>query len=199
MKRIIAFTFALIMLLSLCSCESNTIRKNGEFNPDMYVSEAQLSIFINLVNLNQYYYNEVFVNGHLAVDETKATEKDGKTWAPVTDEKFASYDALVAELKAAYTDEAVEAMLADYPVYADIDGVLCYDISAEQTAAKHIWVLDEDREIELEKRTDEGFTIEFRFADQDKPKHDELEEFTFIRVGNGVNEGYRMTEFVNVH
>ena len=193
LKRITALFIAVIIALSLCSCTNNTIRKDGEFNPDNYVSEAQLSIFINYVKLNQHFYNDVFVLDHLKIDESKAfTDDKGVKWAPVTDEMYKTYDSLVQALYGTYTEEAVKKILKDYPIYADVNGVFCYnteDLNRERKGNK--WLLNEDKEIELEGRTEDSFTLEFRFYCE---KDDEIDEFTFVRTGNGINDGYRLTE-----
>lgn len=196
MKKFTALFVALVMAFGLCACESNTIEKDGEFNPDSYISEAQLSIFINYVNLNQEFYNDVFVLGHLEADTENIIEKDGKTWVPVTDTKFKSYDELVEALYGTYTDEAAEKILSDYPIYADIDGKLYYDMSSEENIRSgRKWVLNTDGEIELEEKTDDSFTVEFRFTCN---KRKEIDEFTFVRVGEGINDGYRLTELHEV-
>lgn len=196
MKKLSALLIAVTMVFCLCACESNTIEKDGEFNPDSYISEAQLSVFINYVNLNQEFYNDVFVLGHLEADTENVIEKDGKKWAPVTDTTYKSYDEFVEALYGTYTDEAVQKILSEYPIYADIDGTFCYDMSdAENTRTGRKWVLNTDGEIELEEKSEDSYTVEFRFT-CDKRK--EIDEFTFVRVGDGINEGYRLTELHEV-
>ena len=196
MKKCGALLIALAMAFALCACESNTIEKDGEFNPDSYISEAQLSIFINYVNLNQEFYNDVFVLGHLEADTENTFEKDGKTWAPVTDTKYKSYDELVEALYGTYTDEAAQKILSDYPIYADVDGKFCYDMSNEEnvkTGKK--WVLNTDGEIELEEKSEDSYTVEFRFTCD---RHKEIDEFTFVHINEKVNDGYRLTELHEV-
>ena len=63
-----------------------------EFDPDEYVGEGLLTLFGIEVDNNQYFYNEVFVLGHLKVDESKSVKKDGGSI-----EKFPSMGKLIEE------------------------------------------------------------------------------------------------------
>ncbi len=183
MKRIIAALIALITVFTLfASCGSK------EFDADKYISESLLVAFKLLVNSNQDFYNNVFVLGHLKVDEKKAFEKDGKKYAPVVDKKYASYQALVDSLKITYTEDCVSRILADYPVYSDIDGVFCYNLTDGKIVTEgRKWVLDPEKKPELEGKGADYYIVEYRFTEG---KHDELDEFKFVRSGTQ----YRLDE-----
>jgi len=181
LKKLIIIPFICLTLL-FASCES------GEFDPEKYVGEGLRTAFGAIVDSNQHFYNDVFVLGHLKADESKAVKKDGKTYAPVTDKEYAGYDELVSALKATYTDDCVTQILDNYDCYTDIDGKLYVDTNKDYTERKGVkWDRDRGVEAEFEGKTENSFTMEYRFT---CGKKDELDEFTFVRVENG----YRLTE-----
>ncbi len=180
MKRIIALAIIIMLLFTACG--------KDEFDPEKYVGESLLTNFGMLVDMNQLLYNNVFVLGHLEVDESKAFEKDGKKYAPVTDKVYTSYDVLKNVVESIYTKECAEDILTNYDLYADVDGVFCLDMSKAENEHKGVkWVRDLDGEVELEERETGKYVMEYRFA---CGKKDEIDEFTFVNTAGG----YRLTE-----
>ncbi len=167
----------LCILLAFSACGYN------EFDPDEYVGEGLLTAFGIIVDENQYFYNEVFVLGHLETDEKVTKQVDGKTYARVKDEKIGSYEELTDRLLSVYTEECVKSILENYDFYIDIDGALYYDLSNdENTRGGYKWIRNTEKTPELEGKTENSYTIEYKF---DCGKKDELDEFTFVRVEGG--------------
>jgi hypothetical protein len=183
MKKFICLTLCLITaLFFLTSCGED------EFDPDKYIGESLQSQFQVLVDANQDFYNNVFVLGHLPVDEKKTVEKDGKTFAPVTDSIYKTYDLLLNGLKGVYTEDAVADILDNYDYYTDIDGKLYFNMEFDGAAKKGVkWERDPAEGQELEKKTEDSYTLEFGFV---CGKKDEWDEFTFVRT----DLGYRLTK-----
>ena len=181
-KRLVVLPLLLCLAIALCSCEID------EFDPDKYVGEGVLAAFGVLVDQNQIYYNDVFVLGHLEIDENKTVKKDGKTYALVTDDKYASYEELKSRMLATYTPDCVNDILDNYDFYRDIDGALYYDLSdKDNTRQGYKWERVREEAPEFEGKTDNTYTMEYKFV---CGKRDELTEFTFLRV----DQGYRLTK-----
>lgn len=175
-KTISLFFCVLILIFSLCSCED-------EFDPDEYIGEGLLTQFSILVDANQHFYNEVFVLSHLPVNEDESFEYEGKTYAPVNDTLYTSYDKLIEHLNGIYTEEAVEDILENYDYYRDIDGKLCFDMAYADSAKKGVkWERDPEWKPELEGKKDGMYTVEFGFKCGQK---DEIDEFDFVRTDAG--------------
>lgn len=166
------------------------VASSKKFDPETYVSEGLQTSFGILVDSNQMFYNEVFALGHLKTDKNKTVKEDGKKWVLVTDSRFPTYEALREGLSSTYTEDCVVKILIDYPIYKDIDGKLYLD--ADATPKEGVkWVRDKEREAEFEGRTENSYTMEYRFT---AGKKDELDEFTFRRD----TASYRITEFIYV-
>ena len=179
-RLIIPLLLCLALVLSACGMDA--------FDPDEYVGEGLLTLFGIEVDNNQYFYNEVFVLGHLKVDESKSVKKDGKTYAPVTDKRINTYDELKRLLSEIYTEDAVMDILENYDFYKDIDGKLYYDLSDKDNTRKgYKWERMKDVAPEIESREENTYVMEYKFA---CGKKDELDEFTFVRTENG----YRLTK-----
>ncbi len=182
MKKRLVIPLLLCLAAVLCSCEAD------EFNPDKYVGDGVLAVFGVLVDQNQIYYNDVFVLGHLEIDESKTVEKDGRTYALVTDKKYTSYEELKSRMLATYTEDCVNDILENYDIYRDIDGKLYYDLSDKDNVRKgYKWERVREQAPEFEGKTEKSYTMEYKFV---CGKKDELTEFTFLRV----NQGYRLTK-----
>lgn len=179
MKRIIALAAVIMLFFTACG--------KDEFDPETYISPGQLSRYGMMVDTNQMMYNDVFVLGHLDIDESAVFKKDGKTYAPVKSDIYKSYDILKGVLETVYTDECVKDILETYDFYKDIDGVLCYDMSdADNTRTGTKWVRNPDIEAEVEEKEDGRCVLEYRF---DCGKKDEIDEFEFVNT----DKGYRLT------
>lgn len=187
LKKTTAFLICLIMLLLLSGCKSEEIRA------DEYISEAAVTQCRIKVSANQRFYNDIFVLGHLKVDESKKFEKDGKTYAPVTDSLYHSYQELKDDLAQTYTPECVDNILKTYNYYADIDGVFCFDLSCKDKVKKGIkYVLGTKHDPELEDVNGDIYEVEFYFV---CGKKDELHTFNFVKSGSS----YFLTELTRVH
>lgn len=187
MKKIIAFVlcFAIVFLFAGC--------KADELRPEEYISEAALTQCRIRVMANQRFYNDVFVLGHLKVDESKKFEKDGKTYAPVADSLYQNYQELKDDLSQTYTSECVDRILKTYNYYADVDGKLCFDMSCSDKAEKGIkYVLGDKHEPELEDINGDVYEIEFYFV---CGKKDELHTFEFVKQ----DSAYLLNELTRVH
>lgn len=184
-SKIIFIFLSVIIVFSLCSCDE-------EFNPDKYITEGLKTNLGLLVDANQTYYNNVFVMGRLDYDESQTVEKDGKTYALVTDRIYTSYEYLETSLKEIYIDEEAERILRDYNYYTDIDGKLYIDLDKTEVPSKgHKWIRDKSEEPELEGTGEDYYILEYYFVDG---KSDELDEFKFINTASG----YRLTQLQEV-
>lgn len=186
MKKIIAFVlcFAIVFLFAGC--------KADELRPEEYISEAALTQCRIRVMANQRFYNDVFVLGHLKVDESKKFDKDGKTYAPV-DDLYHTYQELKDDLSQTYTSECVDSILSTYDFYKDIDGKLCFDLSCSDKIKKGTkYVLGDKHEPELEGTDGNVYEIEFYFV---CGKKDEMHTFEFVKV----DSAYLLKELTQVH
>lgn len=185
LKKAICLLFSFLIIISLCACTE----KEAVVNPDNYISDAAVTQCGTIIDSNQMLYNEVFVLGHLSVDEKKSIEKDGKKYAPVTDNRFSSYADLADLVNMLYTEDCAKSILKTYNYYKDIDGVLYYDLSCKEKIQSGLkWERSSDEEVELEKKIDESYTLEFFFV---SGKKDCRQEFVFVKT----DSGYRLTEF----
>ncbi len=187
LKKIIAFFMCLALALTFTGCKAEELR------PEEYISEAALTQCRIKVMANQRFYNDVFVLGHLKVDEGKKFKKDGKTYAPVVDGLYHSYQDLKNDLDQTYTNDCVDKILKTYDCYIDIDGKLCFDMSFSDNVEKGIkYVLGDKHEPELEDINGNVYEIEFYFV---CGKKDEMHTFEFVKE----DSSYLLTELTQVH
>ena len=186
MKKIICIILALLSLLCIfASCGKEAQEESGAFDESKYIGEALLTEFNQMVDKNQYFYNKVFVLGHLAVDTESTKEVDGKTYALVT-EGYSTYEELKNALLLIYTKDATNAILSEYDYYKDIDGALYFDMSMDKklSEAKGTkWERDYMEKVELEEKVGYTCTLEYHFV---YDKKDEMDEFTFYRMGENL-------------
>lgn len=191
MKRIIAFILAAVMALSFCACGKKDV------DPETYVGEGLLATFRSLADSNQYFYNEVFVLGHLKVSETTTVTEGKKTYALVTDPRYSNYADLEAALKAVYTDKCAEEILKKYPIYKDIDGSLYLDMSkAPEGKESERWVMNFDKDPVVSRAKEKEYELDYYFTKGSRTKK---KDFDFVRIGNGVRDSYRLEDFVDVN
>ncbi len=181
LKKVISALLALLIPVCFASCGKE------EVTPETYVGEGAKIQFRMLVDANQKLFNEVFVLGRLECDESKAVDKDGEKWAPVTDKSYTSYKMLADSVRGIYTEECAEKLLEDYDFYADIDGVFCRKISGEELPAETKWVRDTEKEPVIKVNEDGSFTAEYRLISEKKTMK---EKFTFVKTEGG----YRLDE-----
>ncbi len=169
------------MLLVFASCGEK------EITPETYIGEGTKIQLRMLVDANQKLYNDVFVLGRLECDESKAFDKDGEKWAPVTDESYTSYKALVDNVKGIYTEESAEKLLEDYDFYAEIDGVFCRKVDSGEPGEGVKLVRDPDKEPKIKVNKDGSYTGEYRLTGENK---DVKEVFNFVKT----DAGFRLDE-----
>lgn len=126
MKRIISLLSVVVLLL--CAGCSNEPTEKEISN---YIGEGMMTNFRLLFIQNERFVNEVFIHSHLPVDASKTETKDGKTYAKVVSDKYESYSSLEAAVKSVYASAAAEKLLKEKNFYADINGELYFDMSAD--------------------------------------------------------------------
>ena len=175
MKRAVSFLSAIIMLFAFASCGQQ------EISPETYLGEGTKIRFRMLVDANQKLYNDVFVLDRLECDESKAFEKDGERWAPVTDKSYSSYKMLEDHIKEVYTEECAAKLLEDYDFYHEIDGVFCLRLTETPGGGKK-WVRDNTAEPRITENKDGSYTAVYRLVCENKSMK---EKFTFVRTDSG--------------
>ena len=163
------------MLFAFASCGQE------ELSPETYLGEGTKIRFRMLVDSNQKLYNDVFVLGRLECDESKAFEKDGERWAPVTDKSYSSYKMLEENIKEVYTEECAEKLLEDYDFYREIDGVFCRKLG-EKTGGGKKWVRDNTKEPKITANKDGSFTAVYTLVCENKSMK---EKFNFVKTDSG--------------
>lgn len=126
MKKIIALIFCLLFLLSACSGNSGNKTELNEDNYASYVGAGEMTLINILINSNARFVNDIFIAGHLPIDETKTVKNANAEFAPVVSDEYKTLADLRTRLEATYTKEAVEEILADGR-YTDIDGKLHFN------------------------------------------------------------------------
>ena len=133
MKKIPALLLCLIMILTACSSTTDpketatdAVQETGTSSPfDNYIGDGLLQIFKNILDVNAYFATDVFYAKNLSADESTVIESGGIKYSPVISEKYKSYAELSAAVYSVYTDQAAKKILAEYSIYADINGVFC--------------------------------------------------------------------------
>lgn len=124
-KTVSILCIAVLLICAGCS------KKPTEKEINNYIGEGMMTNFRLLFSENEYFVNEVFINSHLPVNASETIQKDGKTYAKVVSEKYKSFQALESAVRAVYSAEASEKLLKEKNFYADINGSLYFDLSAE--------------------------------------------------------------------
>ena len=108
-RKFILIILSLLTVISLTACEE-------DFNADKYIGEGLKTTLGLIVDANQRYYNDIFVMGRLDYDVNQTVEKDGKTYALVTDKIYNSYDYLEQSLNDVYIEQEAERILKEYDI-----------------------------------------------------------------------------------
>ncbi len=128
MKKIFAILFCFLFLLTACSGkEDNPSSTFNESNAVSYVGAGEMTAINILVNSNKL-LSEVFVNGHLPVDESGLIENKQGTFAPVASVEITTYAALKEMVYSTYTTETAEKLLNEPAKYVEINGKLYFDM-----------------------------------------------------------------------
>lgn len=138
MKRIVLIFACILFLFAGCSNSgSNTEKNSKDVFATNYVGEGQMTVLRSLIKSNALFVEEVFVENFLPVEEDKTiSDKSGK-FAPVSLDKFDSYEDFVKSIYATYTDEAAEKILAEFNMYKDIYGKLYLNTKSSKVKAKN--------------------------------------------------------------
>ena len=138
MKKIIALIFCLLFLLTACSDKNDNKTQINQDNYASYVGAGEMTLINILINSNAKFVNEIFVAGHLPVDEAKAVKNAEGTFAPVVSDEYKSLADLKSRLGATYTKEAVDSILGDKK-YVDIEGKLHFNMKYAESDYKLDW------------------------------------------------------------
>lgn len=138
MKKVIALLLAAAMLTALAGCNikeqilDNTTAEYvepAETDVENLILAAERETLRSLVIAQKKLIEEVFVLSHLPVDESAAITHNGARYAPVKAEaSIKSYDALLSNLNAIYTEDVVQSVIGNPPVYMELDGVFYYNL-----------------------------------------------------------------------
>lgn len=129
MKKITALLFCMIFLLSACSGKT-------EFNESdilSYVGEGEMTMIRMLVDTNGFFVEDVFVAGHLPVDEKNTVENADGTFALVVSDKIKSYAELESMVRSTYAAKAADKLLSDGR-YQEINGKLYFNMKYNESS-----------------------------------------------------------------
>lgn len=146
MKKIFALLFCFLFLLTACSGKEEKPNSTfDESNAVSYVGAGEMTAINILVNSNEFLSADVFVDGHLPVDESGLIENEQGTFAPVASVEITTYAALKEMVYSTYTAETAEKLLNSPAKYAEINGKLYFNMkydtpsqSAEASEAPEI-------------------------------------------------------------
>ena len=138
MKKAIALLMAAVTIASLAGCNvkeqilDNTTAEYvepAETDYDNLILAAEKESLRTLIVAQKRLIEDVFVLSHLPVDESAAITHHGAKYAPVkADAAFTSYESLLNNLKAIYTEDVVETIISNPPIYMELDGVFYYNL-----------------------------------------------------------------------
>lgn len=167
MKRFVLIFACILFLFAGCSDlgGAEETSKKDALAPN-YVGEGQMTVLRSLINSNALFVEEVFVEEFLSADENRAISDESGTYAPVSSDKFDSYDAFEKSVYATYTDEAAEKILAEFNMYKDIYGELYLNTKSSKIKAKNydwsspeievVTVSEGTYELEVTVKTEKG-------------------------------------------
>lgn len=127
MRQRIFFLLTVVALLAVClpSCGNQTAAA---------MTDRELTEYVNSDFLVVKELYEAFTGMPLAYDASRTIEVGGRTYAKVTDTRYASMASLEQALRRLFTEACVAehftpALTGDTPRYLDVDGVLYADMS----------------------------------------------------------------------
>lgn len=139
MKRFTAVLLSLTFVFAFVGCKGETAEEsnpipveNSTIAPEVlatYAGEGFKTIMAGLVRTNLDIVETIYVCGHLPVSSEGLIEKDGHKYYPVDTKRFSSYFEFSSLIYSAYADDKARSILTDKGEYADVDGVLCYDMN----------------------------------------------------------------------
>ncbi|MBR4727878.1 MAG: hypothetical protein IK080_08320 [Clostridia bacterium] len=134
MKKWLPLLLCCVLLLGGCGGRNAKTAADPDAMPEGYIPEGIKSILTQLVNANDYFVREAFVQNHLPTDAADAVTQEGEAYERVAAGRVTSFEALESLLRATYQPTVAENLLAE-GVYAEIDGKLyCCMPRAPKTA-----------------------------------------------------------------
>lgn len=138
MKKVIALLMAAVTLVALAGCNikeqilDNTTAEYvepAETQVENLILAGERETLRSLVLAQKKLIEEVFVLSHLPVDESAAITHNGAKYAPVkADASIKSYESLINNLNAIYTEDVVKTVIGNPPVYMELDGKFYYNL-----------------------------------------------------------------------
>ena len=129
MKKIIALLFCFLFLMTACTGKDEKPTSTfDEANAFSYVGAGEMTAINILVSSNEFLASEVFVDGHLPVDESGLVEHEEGTFAPVASVEISTYEKLKETVYSTYTEETAEKLLNSPAKYAEINGRLYFNM-----------------------------------------------------------------------
>lgn len=147
LKKIISF-FCIAFLLLCAGCS----KEPTEEEISNYIGEGMMTNFRLLFVENEHFVNEVFINSHLPVDSSQTVSKDGKTYAKVVSDRYASYSDLESSVRSVYCTSVAENLLKEKNFYIDINGALYFDMSADSEKVEGpVWNVEKAESVSVGK------------------------------------------------
>lgn len=138
MKRLILIFLCMLFLFAGCNNASNSGENTTkDVFATNYVGEGQLTVLRSLVSSNAMFVEEVFVEQFLPVDKNKTISDKSGIFAPVSEDRFASYDAFIESIYSTYTEEAAKKILSEFNMYKDIYGKLYLNLKNSEIKAEN--------------------------------------------------------------
>ena len=138
MKKAIALLMAAVTVIALTGCNikeqilENTTAEHvepAETQVENLILAAEQETLRSLVLAQKKLIEEVFVLAHLPVDESAAITHNGAKYAPVKAEaSIKSYESLLNNLNAIYTEDVVAEIIGNPPIYMELDGKFYYNL-----------------------------------------------------------------------
>lgn len=168
MKRFALIFACILFLFAGCSDSGGDAEKTSKKDvfATNYVGEGQMTVLRSLINSNALFVEEVFVEEFLPADTNKAISDKNGTYAPVSSDKFDSYEKFIQSVNSTYTDEAAKKILAEFDMYKDIYGELYLNTKSSKVKAKNydwsspvievVTVSEGTYELEVTVKTEKG-------------------------------------------
>lgn len=166
MKKFIALLFCFLFLLTACGGKEETPTSTfDEANALSYVGAGEMTAINILVSSNEFLSSEVFVDGHLPIDESGILETAEGTFAPVASVDIPTYTKLEEMVYSTYTEEAAKKLLNSPAKYAEINGKLYFNM--KYVAPSQEKASDESPEISAEISPDGKYVVTVEYGKEE--------------------------------
>ena len=163
MKKIIAILFCFLFLLTACTGKEEPPTSTfDESNAFSYVGAGEMTAINILVNSNAFLASEVFVDGHLPVDESGLIETAEGAFAPVASAEISTYEKLKETVYSTYTEETAEKLLNSPAKYAEINGKLYFNMKYDAPVKEN--ASEESPEISAEISSDGKYVVTVKYS-----------------------------------